>query len=414
MHAIIRGLKIMKKQKFNNQKVDFDSALLFDNKTVANGQAANKNTIKPLHFLLIVAMTGVFLLSSLTTSFVAADKFDEAINALNAENSQKRGTQAQLGAEAAGISDVIAKLQAEINALQARINDNQNKLADLRVQIAAAEAELAKQKNLLGETIKTMYVEGDISTVEMLASSKDLSDFFDKQQYRESVRSKIKTTLDKITALKLELNTQRETVEKLIAEQQGLQANLAAQRAENDRILAMNQAQQSELDNQIKANSGKISELRKAQAAENAKLFRGTRVIGGAACDAGSGDTYPAKWCAIPQDSVIDSWGMYNRECVSYTAWKVYESGRFMPYWGGRGNANQWDENARAAGIPVDTSPRPGDVAVSNSGFYGHVMYVESVNPNGTINISQYNYSLNGTYSRAYNMSKAGLVFIHF
>ena len=66
------------------------------------------------------------------------------------------------------------------------------------------------------------------------------------------------------------------------------------------------------------------------------------------------------------------------------------------------------------AGIAVDTNPRPGDVAVSNSGYYGHVMYVESVNPNGTINISQYNWSLNGTYSEAYNLPKAGLVFIHF
>ena len=85
-----------------------------------------------------------------------------------------------------------------------------------------------------------------------------------------------------------------------------------------------------------------------------------------------------------------------------------------MPYWGGRGNANQWDDNARSAGIPVDSTPRPGSVAVSNSGYYGHVMWVESVNPNGTINVSQYNWGLDGRYSEAYNLSPAGLVFIHF
>ena len=35
-----------------------------------------------------------------------------------------------------------------------------------------------------------------------------------------------------------------------------------------------------------------------------------------------------------------------------------------MPRWGNqsRGNANQWDDNARREGIPVDTDPRPGDV----------------------------------------------------
>ena len=104
---------------------------------------------------------------------------------------------------------------------------------------------------------------------------------------------------------------------------------MAAQKAENNRLLSLNVAQQGQLDAEIKANNGKVAELRKQQAEENARLFRGSgsRFVGGAACAAGQGDTYPAKWCSIQQDSVIDTWGMYNRECVSYTAWKVYESG---------------------------------------------------------------------------------------
>lgn len=367
-------------------------------------------TIKPLHAAVVLSVVGVFAVAGLVVPFVRADQYEAQIKALAQENGNKKAVQGQLGAEAASLSDTIAKLQAQINAIQTKINDNTNKVNELNKQIAIAEEELAKQKDLLGQTIKAMYLEGDISTVEMLASSKNLSDFFDKQQYRESVRSKIKTTLDKITQLKLDLGTQKDTVEKLIAEQQALQTQVVAQRAENDRLLGLNQSQQNELDSQIKANNGKIAELRAAQAAANARLFNGVTVVSGS----NGRDTYPNVWRNSPQDSMIDNWGMYNRECVSYTAWKVYESGRFMPYWGGVGNANQWDDNARAAGIAVDTNPRPGDVAVSNSGYYGHVMYVESVNPNGTINISQYNWSLNGTYSEAYNLPKAGLVFIHF
>lgn len=392
MYATINRYRNMKKQKSVNQK----------------------NLLKTLHLSLAVVLLGSLSFSSLMTALVSADRFQEQINALSAENGQKKDVQSQLGAEAAGIADVIAKLQAEINAVQNRINENQAKVAELKVQIKAAEEELARQRDLLGQTIKAMYLEGDITTVEMLASSKDLSDFFDKQQYRESVRSKIKTTLDKITQLKLDLNTQKETVEKLIAEQQALQAKLDSQRAENHRLLNLNVAEQNALDAQIKNNNGKIAELRKQQAIENAKLFRNGQVINGGSCSPRPDNTYPDRWCNIPQDSVIDSWGMYNRECVSYTAWKVYESGRHMPYWGGVGNANQWDENARRAGIPVDGSPRAGDVAVSNTGYYGHVMYVESVNANGTINISQYNAGLNGTYSQVYNMGTGGLVFIHF
>jgi surface antigen len=40
-------------------------------------------------------------------------------------------------------------------------------------------------------------------------------------------------------------------------------------------------------------------------------------------------------------------------------------------------------------------------------------MYVESVNGNGTINISQYNASLDGRYSTN-TISPSGLYFIHF
>jgi surface antigen len=104
---------------------------------------------------------------------------------------------------------------------------------------------------------------------------------------------------------------------------------------------------------------------------------------------------------------------MYLRQCVSYTAWKVHASGRNMPYWGGFGNAKQWDDNAIAAGIPVDRNPQVGDVAVSNRGYYGHVMYVEAVHGDGTISISQYNASWDGTYSEA-RIPIGDLVFIHF
>lgn len=104
---------------------------------------------------------------------------------------------------------------------------------------------------------------------------KDLSDFFDKQQYRESVQNKVKTTLDKVTQLKLELNTKKQTVEATLAEQQqGLRDQLGSQRAEKDRILSLNQSQQNQLENQIKANSGKLAELKKKQAEAEAALAR--------------------------------------------------------------------------------------------------------------------------------------------
>ena len=308
------------------------------------------------------------------------------------------------------------KLQVQIDALQSQIDANRAKMDDLQNQIIAAETELAKQKVILGESIKAMYLEGQISTLEMLASSKDLSEFVDKQQYRTAVQAKIKTSVDKITELKIQLKEQKLKIEQTLNDLQILQARVDTQRAEQARLLSLNQSEQNALNLQIRQNSQAVAALRAEQAAANARLFNGANVVLGTACDTAHGDTYPSPWCSSYQDSMFDSWGMYNRECVSYTAWRVAESGRYMPPWGwqGLGNANQWDDDARAQGIPVDGNPRAGDVAIKNSMPFGHAMYVESVNSNGSINISQYNYSYDGRFSLAYNVSASGLVFIHF
>lgn len=127
----------------------------------------------------------------------------------------------------------------------------------------------------------------------------------------------------------------------------------------------------------------------------------------GPACGGG----YPDKWCKYAMDSVVDNWGMYNRECVSYTAFKVATSGRHMPY--GWGDANRWPEAARTQGIAVDLHPRVGDVAILPDGDHGHSMYVETIHNDGTITVSQYNKAKTGTYSQE-RLATRGMVFIHF
>lgn len=356
-----------------------------------------------LILLTTVVVAGGFILSPL----VRADSFDEQIKAINNDTAAKKEAKVQLGAEAASLTDTINKLQGEINALQAQINENQAKSEDLQKQIVAAEEELAKQKKLLGENIRAMYLEGQITTLEMLASSRDLSEFVDKQQYRDSVKDKIKDTLDRVTALKAQLKSQKELVEKLLADQQAMHAQVAAQQAEQSRLLGMNQSQQAELNQQIKQNTAQVAELRAQQAAANRRL--GGSVEAG---DPGHGG-YPAVWDNAPQDSMIDSWGMYNRECVSYTAWKVYQATGHMPYWGGHGNANQWPASARADNISTGSTPRAGSVAISMNGYYGHAMWVEYVLPNGYIHVSQYNYDLAGHYSEM-TINGSGLTYIYF
>lgn len=358
----------------------------------------------------LVLIGAVLAVAGGAATVAHADRFDDQINALQSENNGTRSIVSGLAAQAGSYQGAISELQSQINGLQASLNANLTQQADLQQKIADAQAKIVQQKQYLGDDIKAMYIDGQLSTIEELATSKNLSDYVDREEYRTGVQNKVDTSIKQIAALQAEQQKQKSELDVLVNSQKQQNDQLANARNQQQQLLAYNEGQQAAYNSQINSNSRKISDLQRQQIAANSRFIGGGGAAGtGPACGGG----YPARWCEIPMDSVIDSWGMYNRECVSYTAFRVAASGRYMPYWGGIGNANQWDDNARAAGIPNDSNPRAGDVAISNAGTWGHAMYVESVNANGTINISQYNADFRGTYSTK-TISPGGLVFIHF
>ena len=354
---------------------------------------------------ILAAVALCLLIGSAIT--VHADQFDEQIKGLQQQNNAAQSTVNSLQAQAGSYQGAINQLQSQIYGVQAAITANQAQQAAVQQQITDDQNKITQEKGSLSATIRAMYIDGQLTTIEELATSKNLSDYVDSETYRTSVQNKIDASLKQIAAEQAVLQQKKAELDQLVASEQQESNQLASAQSQQQQLLAYNEGQQSAYNAQISANSGQIAELRRQQIAANA------RFIGGAGSGVACGGGYPARWCEIAQDSVIDNWGMYNRECVSYTAFRVAASGRTMPYWGGVGNANQWPGDAQAAGIPVDSSPQAGDVAISTRGAYGHAMYVESVNPSGTINISQYNAALDGRYSTN-TISPAGLYFLHF
>lgn len=61
------------------------------------------------------------------------------------------------------------------------------------------------------------------------------------------------------------------------------------------------------------------------------------------------------------------------------------------------GNANTWSSQAALQGFTEGSTPRAGAVGASTRGAEGHVVFVESVNADGSANISEMNYA--GLYS---------------
>jgi surface antigen len=101
-----------------------------------------------------------------------------------------------------------------------------------------------------------------------------------------------------------------------------------------------------------------------------------------------------------------------NTYSYGYCTWYVKNRrGASLP--NGLGNANTWYARARANGMAVGSTPQAGAVGTTTRGALGHVVYVESVNGDGTITISEMNASAGWGNSNTRTASASEFVYIY-
>lgn len=128
----------------------------------------------------------------------------------------------------------------------------------------------------------------------------------------------------------------------------------------------------------------------------------------GVELDAGKGavwvNTYPEPYRSAAKDTKIDPSTCYNRECVSYCAWKIKEAIGAWPRRTGDMNAKNWIYRLPSWGFKEVAEPKNGGlyIGVLTTGRYGHVVWFE-----GDRTISEYNYGSAGNYGvRQINLSQ--------
>ena len=317
---------------------------------------------------------------------------------------------ADLRKTAVSYRDAIEQLNSQIETLQGAINANIAEQNRLQGEIDKAQAEIDRQRAILAEGVKMMYVDGVPSDVEIMFTSKNLNEYIDKAAYRSTVQKKLQDTMKQIALLQKQLSEQRVQVQSLLKQQETQQSQLVAARTEQANMLAYNQSQQKEFSAQTAANQSKLNELIAAQRRANSTNYAPgslyfITVPGEVKGHNIAVDDYPYRNAGFSMQlgpcsnsdswpDAPDRWGYCTRQCVSYTAWAVERSGRTAPkFWG---NAKNWVYQAPASW--VSKTPKVGDIAISTAGTWGHAMYVEAVR-DGEILISQYNAGLDGEYS---------------
>ena len=355
----------------------------------------------------LLAGSGIFGLAS----HVLARDYNAEIQAKQQEADNYNSEASRLGEMADSLQAELDKINGQISAIQTQISDSQKKINSLNDQIKKNEELIKHNRKAMGRILADLYVDDQISPLEMLASSKNISDYIDKQEQRNSLKTSLNDKIKEIKSLQKKLEENKKSVENTLRDQELQRNAMAAKQSEKAKLITDTKNDQNNYAALAQKRNSEVAKLREEQLKENKKRF----TVGTGSVGTGG---YPSAWANAPLDAYVDPWGLYTRECVSYVAWKIASTGRYVPHFGGAGNANQWPSTAARHGIPSGSTPKVGAAAVMNIGYYGHVMYVESVNGDGTITVSDYNRGWDGLYrgpdADGSRISASGLTYIYF
>ena len=111
------------------------------------------------------------------------------------------------------------------------------------------------------------------------------------------------------------------------------------------------------------------------------------KVSGSSSTSGGSTSSGTSYKTPVFNHSNLYDWG----QCTWHVFNRRAQIGKgISTYWW---NANNWDNAAPQDGYTVDRKPTVGSILQTDAGYYGHVAFVERVNSDGSVYVSEVNYS---------------------
>jgi peptidoglycan hydrolase CwlO-like protein len=203
-----------------------------------------------------------------------ADQFDDQISELQRQADAFQAEATRLNNAAKTLQSAIAAIVAEKAQIQIQINISQSKYDQLVQEIDDTEKKIADNKDALGLTIANMYVEDNTTPVEILFGSKNISDYMDKQEYRNSVRDQLTSTISEIKTLKAQLDQQRLDVEKVLAQQKSQKDSLVAKEVQQQTLLDQTKGQEAAYQQLVSNNQQRMDDIAAQQRAYYQSLIK--------------------------------------------------------------------------------------------------------------------------------------------
>ena len=410
---------------------------MYINKKSFGGNHLNKR-------LLTFVVTGTALaLGSLAPSVNAQD-IDSQISSANSQiqnlNNQKQAVASQVDQ----LSQDLSNVQSRINSVQAEQETAKANLEVLKSEISKLETLIAERNEKLKDQARAVQVNGARSYVDFLLNADSITDVVnrigvivdlvganrqlmqeqarDKEQVQtkeqaqkdnlnqqkaneaqlQNLQSELSATFNKHKATLANLsNEELEAIaarDGLVQEKERLAAEKA--RADAEKAAAQKAAEEAK-EAMLKATEEAVAKAASTPAAATAS----TPATIAAKSESASTTATPAKAAnivvggsfAAPDPSFVAALnGGYFGQCTYYMYNRFAQLGSPIRTTA-LGNAAEWPANAAAAGYGVSSTPRAGTAIVFQRGVggadpvYGHVGFVERVNADGSLFISEMN-----------------------
>lgn len=405
--------------------------------------------------LLTVLVTGTVLSLGALAPSVNAQDFDSKIETVNSSianiNEKKSAVNSTIDTLAKELSDV----QTKIDTTQAKKAEVQEAIETLKTEIAKLEKVIAERNTRLEEQARSVQTNGARSYLDFLLNAESLSDAVSRigvvmdlmganrelmQQQAEDkkqVESKEEAQQEKLAeqeaaekelaSLQTELNdtfsknkvllanlSQEELAEiakrdGLVAEKEAFQKRLAEEKAKAEAEAARiaeasrqalaaqaSQSQTTATQTSYEAPAAAASTASTSTASTSSSTSSSTSTP--AAQTQTSSYTYTAGggFPAVDPSFRASLNGGYFGQCTYYVFNRMAQVGTPIGH-SMMGNAAEWPSYARSYGYSVSNSPSAGSAIVFQQGLagadptYGHVAFVEAVNADGSLYISEMN-----------------------
>lgn len=191
-----------------------------------------------------------------------AGRFQAAVESANARIAQLSAEQEQAQSEADALKIDIAIAEEQLALVAFQLSETQALIGSLKAQAAEQTKQLAQREGIYAVHLRTTYRQSRISSLEMLLSSRSLSDFVSQVQALILIDRQDKQIVGDMRALKASTAQKQGDVAQKESEITGLQTQITAQRA----ALATKKADYEEIARAKTASIGTQGDLRNQSA----------------------------------------------------------------------------------------------------------------------------------------------------